>query len=140
MELIIDANELFSAVIALSRGRETKKTEIIFSDKVQLISPALLFYELEKYRELIKAKTGFADTDLDVLIEILKLRIKAIPLHEFSEFISKAESICKDAKDLPYFALALKQKCPLWSGDKALKEQSTIMVFNTKELVERFGL
>lgn len=84
MELIIDANELFSAVIALSRGRETKKTEIIFSDKVRLISPALLFYELEKYRELIKAKTGFTDTDLDVLIEIFKLRIKAIPLHEFS--------------------------------------------------------
>lgn len=139
MELIIDANELFSAVIAISRGRETKKTEIIFSDKVQLISPALLFYELEKYRELIKMKTGFSDTDIDVLIEILKLRIKAIPLHEFSEFISEAENICKDANDIPYFALALKRKCPLWSGDKALREQLTIKVFNTKELVERFG-
>ncbi len=48
MKLIVDANELFSAIIAKGRGKQTKKLDLLFSDDVELFSPALLFRELEK--------------------------------------------------------------------------------------------
>ena len=140
MKLIVDANELFSAIIAKGRGRDTKKLEILFSDKVELFAPVKLFYEMEKYAEEIKAKAGFSDLDFDVFVGILKLRIKSILTEEFADKLLEAKKICLDEKDVPYIALALKLNCPIWSGDKKLKEQRKVKVYNTKELVEEFGL
>ncbi len=140
MKLIVDANELFSALIAKGRGKQTKKLDLLFSDDVELFSPALLFRELEKNRELIKRKAGFSDQDMETLIEILKLRIKVIPADTVLTALEKAKEICPQLKDAPYFAAALVLNCPLWSGDKKLKEQSIVRVLNTKELVELFGL
>ncbi len=42
--------------------------------------------------------------------------------------------------DAPYFALALHLNCAIWSGDKALKGQLKVKVFNIKELVDEFNL
>ncbi len=75
MKLVVDANEVFSALIAQGRLRKTKKVELLFSDKVELYSPSLLFGEIEQNRELIQQKANLNSADLDVLIEILKLRI-----------------------------------------------------------------
>ena len=136
MELVIDANEVFSMIIAQGKGRQTKKLDILFSDQVYLYAPALLFMELEKSKEDIKAKARFNDSDFEVFIEILRLRIKVAGIEEYSEYIEQARKICPDKKDTLYFALALKRKCILWSGDKALRKQSLVKVINTKELLE----
>jgi|SRR3989338_9428072 len=102
MELIVDANELFSAIIAKGRGIQTKKLDILFSEKTKLFAPSLLFKELNKQKNV--------------------------------------EEISTHAKDTLYFAAALKKDCPIWSGEKRLKEQSRVEVFNTKELVDKFSL
>lgn len=140
MELIVDANELFSAIIAKGRGLRTKKLDILFSDKVYLFSPSLLFYELEKNRGIIKEKAGFSDEDFEVFMEILKLRITIVPLDELAGTLLEAIRICPHSKDIPYFAAALMRKCPVWSGDKALKKQKIVEIFNTLELTEKFKL
>ena len=95
---------------------------------------------MEKYAEEIKTKASFSDLDFDVFVGILKLRIKSVLIEEFSDKLLEAKKICLDEKDIPYFALALKLDCPIWSGDKKLKEQEKVRVYNTKELVENFGL
>lgn len=136
MKLVIDANELFSAIIAKSKDLETKKLELIFSDKVELYAPSLLFLELGKNKEEIKNKCSFSQNDFDVFIEILKLRIKVLTFAEFSTKLEEARKICPDQKDLAYFASALHLNCPIWSGEKLLKKQSGVKVFNTKDLVE----
>ncbi len=140
MKLIVDANELFSAIIAKGKGRDTKKLEILFSDEIELFAPVKLFSELEKYAEEIWAKAGLSDLDFNVFVGILKLRVRSVLTEEFSDKLKEAKEICPSEKDIPYFALALKLNCPLWSGDKKLKEQEKIQVYNTKELVEKFRL
>jgi predicted nucleic acid-binding protein len=136
MKLVIDANELFSAMIAKGRGRQTKKLDILFSDKVELFSPKLLFTEFERNREEIKSKSRFSDKDFDVFIGILTSRIEPVPIENFVDKLLEAKEITPHTKDLLYFALALKLDCAIWSGEKRLKEQSAVKVFNTKDLIE----
>ncbi len=140
MKLIVDANELFSAIIAKGKSRNTKKIDILFSNNIELFAPSKLFKELEKNSEEIKTKAGFSDNDFAVFIKILKLRIKSISTDQFSDKLLKAKEISPDEKDILYIALALKLNCPIWSGDKKLKEQSIIEVYNTKDLIERYNI
>ncbi len=51
----------------------------------------------------------------------------------------QAKSICPDPDDIQYFALALKLGCPIWSNDKALKEQNTVEVISTGELIDNLA-
>ena len=140
MKLISDANEIFSIIIAKGKNLQTKKLDILFSDKVELYAPTLLFLEFERNSQEIKEKSGFSDSSFNVFIGILKLRIKIVSFDELFSKLEEAKSICPHEKDLLYFALALKLNCPIWSGEKRFKEQSRIEVFNTKDLVKKFGL
>ncbi len=140
MQLVIDANLVFSMIFSKARGAETKKLEILFSNKFELFAPEILIGELERNKEKIKLNSDFSDIDFDDFIKILKSRITLLPSKYFSDKKSEAEKICKDLKDLTYFALALKLNCPIWSGEKSFKQQSKIKVFNTKELVEESNL
>jgi len=70
------------------------------------------------------------------LFDIFERTLIFIPKEEIDAFIEKAEKISPDPKDVPYFALALKLRCSLWSNDKALKEkQDAVQVYSTQELI-----
>ncbi|MEK6954273.1 MAG: PIN domain-containing protein [Candidatus Micrarchaeota archaeon] len=60
-------------------------------------------------------------------------------LNEYSSLMHQAKSICPDPDDIQYFALALKLGCPIWSNDKALKEQNTVEVISTGELIDNLA-
>lgn len=140
MKLVIDANELFSSIIGKGKGRETKKLDILFSDKIELYAPFKLLAELEKNKGEIKSKSGFSDIDFEVFLAILKLRIKFVETDKFANKIAEAKGICGDPKDIQYIALAMVLNCAIWSGDKELKNQVRVEVYNTKELIEKFGV
>jgi len=140
MKLVVDANELFSAIIAKGRGRNTKKLDLLFSDEIELFAPSLLFKEMERNSEILKSKSRFSDDEFNIFAEILKNEIKTVSLNEFEDKLNEAKSICPDIKDISYFALALKLNCPIWSGDKLLKQQSSVRVLNTKELLKELNL
>ena len=144
MELVfvVDTNEVFSAIIAKGRGLQTKKLDILFSDKIALFAPDFLFKELRKTKNLndLKSKSGFSDNDIEVFIKILELRIKKVSDKDLAEKFAEAESISTHSKDTLYFAAALKLNCPIWSGEKRLKNQSSVKVFNTKDLVKEYEL
>ena len=136
MDLVIDANELFSAIISKGKKRETKKLDVLFSPEIMLFAPALLFKELEKNFFEIQAKAGLLEPDLKLFIKVLQQRIEIVPTEELLPFLLEAKTISPHDKDIPYFAVALRLRCSLWSGDKALKGQSKIKVFNTRDLAE----
>lgn len=140
MRLVIDAHELFSAIIAAGRGRQTKKLEAIFSDKFALCAPYLLFKELANNSEEIKLKSKFSDPEFEKFIKEIKPRIEPVPLEIFADKLFEAKEISPHDKDIPYFAVALALDCPIWSGEKKHSSQSRVKVFNTKDLVELFGL
>jgi predicted nucleic acid-binding protein len=136
VKLVIDANELFSAIITKGKKLQSLVIDIIFSDKIELFAPFRLLAELEKNREEIKKKSGFSDKEFDAFVEILKLRINFIPLEDFLDKISEAKDVSPDPKDIEYFALALKLKCKIWSEEKKLKQQNKVDVLSTNEVVE----
>lgn len=131
MDLVVDANILFSALI-----KDGLNYQFLFDDRFHLFTPEYIFAEFENHKEEIIEKTERTTEEFFRLIEILKRRMIIIPLEELTEYINKAEQITPDPNDFVYFALALKLKCAIWSNDKELKnKQNIIKVYNTSDLL-----
>ena len=133
MDLVIDANILFAALI-----KESVTKELILSNGINLFAPEFLFEEFYKYKEEILKKTNRSLEEFDEIFMILTNIITLIPEEEFCLFLEKARSISPDENDSVYFALALKLNCAIWSNDKKLKNQDKIRVYSTQDLIEIF--
>ena len=133
MDLVIDANILFAALI-----KESVTKELILSNGINLFAPEFLFEEFYKYKEEILKKTNRSLEEFDEIFMILTNIITLIPEEEFGLFLEKARSISPDENDSVYFALALKLNCAIWSNDKKLKNQDRIRVYSTQDLIEIF--
>jgi len=138
MDLVIDANRLFSLVIGKKLHSATM--DIFFSDNADFFAPFRMLAELENNREEIRAKSGFSHEDFDNFISLLKLKVKFLPLEEFMDKVTEAKVISPHSKDIEYFALALKLNCAIWSDEKAFKKQSKDKVLNTSELLIELAL
>ncbi|HLC81483.1 MAG TPA: PIN domain-containing protein [Candidatus Nanoarchaeia archaeon] len=129
MDLVIDANVLFSALI-----KDSFAYNLLFSDAFHIFTPEYIFTELEKHKAEILEKTERTIEEFFRLVETLKRRINIIPLEELIPYVDEAEKLTPDPDDVAYFALALKLNCAIWSNDKKLKEQDKIKVYHTHEL------
>lgn len=136
MKLVVDANELFAGIITKGKNLHSWTLDALFSDKVELFAPFRILVELERNKEEIKDKSGFSERDFEAFIGIIKLRIRFVPLDEFSDKISEALKLAPHPKDAEYFALALKFGCAIWSEEKAFKSHSGVEAFNSRELAE----
>src|SRR3989338_1282292 len=129
MDLVIDANVLFAALI-----KDSFSYNILFSGKFHLFTPEYIFAELEKHKEEIMNKTERTTEEFFRLVETLKRRIVIVPLEELVPYVEEGEKLTPDSDDMAYFALALKLNCAIWSNDKKLKDQNKIKIYNTHEL------
>ena len=129
MDIVIDANVLFSALI-----KDSFAYNLLFSDTFHIFTPEYIFTELEKHKEEILSKTKRTTEEFFRLVETLKRRIVIVPLEELIPYVEEAEKLTPDHDDVAYFALALKLNCAIWSNDKKLKEQDKIKIYNTHEL------
>ena len=139
MKLVVDANILFSFF------RDNPVRFIIINSKLlnlELFSPKYSLEELKrntldlvKYTESDKSQVESTFVELDKFI-------KTFSSEEYKEFKSEAGKISphKSDKDTPYFALALKLRCPIWSNEPKFKDQSSVKVFNTRELSKLLGV
>ncbi|MBI2628657.1 PIN domain-containing protein [Candidatus Pacearchaeota archaeon] len=134
MNLIIDANILFSALI-----KDNLSHTLLFNEKFRLFTPEYIFTELEEHKEEILDKTERTTEEFFKMIETLKRRIVIVPLEELVPYIEEAENITLDTDDMAYFALALKLKCPIWSNDKHLKNQDKVIIYSTEDLLNVLG-
>ena len=131
MDLVIDANEIFAAII-----KESRTHELIFDERLHLFTTEFFFTEFNKHSEEIQKKTGRTQEGLNNLLDVLKRKITLIPLEELLSFIDEAEKISPDPDDVAYIALALKLKCAIWSQDRKLKEkQNRVQVYSTEDLI-----
>jgi len=134
MDIVIDANELFSSIIAKGKNKNSRTIEIFFSEGVRLYAPFKIMDELQKNREEIITKSSFSASEYELFLRILKLRITFIQPDSFSEKIREAKNLAPHQKDVEYFALALKINAVIWSEEKGFKDQMRIKVFSTNEL------
>ena len=109
--------------------------KLIFEEDLLLYAPEFLLEEFSKYKAMILAKTKRTKEEMELIFDILKARIKFIPKEDLRPFISVAETIAPDPKDIPYFAAAIKIGAKLWSNDKKLREQNQVKVVATHELL-----
>ncbi|MBS3140726.1 PIN domain-containing protein [Candidatus Woesearchaeota archaeon] len=131
MELVLDANILFSALI-----KSSSTQNLIFNLNCELYSPSYILDEFEKYETELLIKSGQKKEEFTKIFNMLKSIIKIVPEKEYFQFMKEAEKISPDFKDIHYFALALKLKCPIWSNDKRLKEQNQVKIVSTTELLK----
>lgn len=134
MDLVVDANVLFSAAI-----RDSATATLILHDDLRLHAPAYLFEEFETYRGTLLDRTHREPQDFTRFVEILRGRISIVQRSAFEHHERTAENVCPDPGDVPYFALALALEARLWSDDRALRDQSAVPVVTTTELLERLG-
>ena len=131
MDLVVDANILFAALI-----KKSVSYALLFSDRLHLFTPEYVFTEFEEHEEEILEKSERTHEEFFRLLEILKRRIVLVPLEELVPYVEEAEKITPDPDDTEYFALTLKLKCSIWSNDKKFKKQDKVKVYSTSELIK----
>jgi len=134
MDLIVDANVLFAALI-----KEGICADILFKSELHFFSPDHILTELEEHREELQEKTQRSAEEFEKVITLLRRRITLIPLEELVPYVHEASTICPDVDDIAYFCVALKIGCAIWSYDKSIKEkQDRIQIVTTSDLIRMF--
>jgi predicted nucleic acid-binding protein len=133
MPIVVDANILFAALL-----KDSSTRRLLLSRRIVPVTSEFVLDEFNKHIAELSQKTGLDKGQLGNLLgELLESsKIKIVPKDEIKQFMNDATSISPDKDDVPYFALALKLQCPIWSNDKKLKEQSVVKISNTEELVK----
>src|SRR3989344_1583056 len=133
MELVLDANILFSALIRDSHTRHF----LLFSGH-SFYTPEFVFEEINDHMDEIKEKTMVSEPEIkEILGNIIAFGgIKIIPLDELKSHRDEAKRISPDPKDGHYIALPLKRKCAIWSNDRELKlKQDSVKVYASEEFM-----
>jgi predicted nucleic acid-binding protein len=139
MELVVDAAIIFSFFKPDSFTRRLVK--VLYVNRVKLYSPDYLFEELLSLKDKARESAGISEQEFLAAYILLETLIEAVPKEEYALFLPQAGEMLKEhRKDIPYFALALKLNCPLWSNEKKLKDQDRIVVHSTQELKKMFNV
>ncbi|MFH1152109.1 MAG: PIN domain-containing protein [Nanoarchaeota archaeon] len=134
MKLVVDTNVLVSFFRLNPVNKIISKSKSL---NLQLFSPEYTIEELKKNKQdiLKYSKLNLEQFNLK-LLELFTF-VETIPKDSFKEFKSQAEQLIHE-KDTPFFALALKLNCPIWSNEPSFKEQSEVIVLSNKEVIELF--
>ncbi|MEK6887711.1 MAG: PIN domain-containing protein [Candidatus Aenigmatarchaeota archaeon] len=138
MELVVDANVLFS----FFKSESTVRDIIIDPESkfgLMLYAPELMLSELDKHKSEICVKARISEEGYELSRNVLETFVKSMPNEFWQDCKEDASKLLPEhPKDTPYFALALKLGCAIWSNEKKLKWQSVVKIFSTKELLELF--
>jgi predicted nucleic acid-binding protein len=131
MDLVIDANILFAALI-----KDSTTLDILFNENIHLFAPEFLLEEFYKHKDEILNKTKRSKEEFEDIYDLLKKVITIIPSEEFYQYLKDAEILISDKDDISYLALALRLNIPIWSNDKKFKDQKTIKVYSTADILK----
>lgn len=141
-ELIVDASILFSFFSSSSARRKVFKK--LLDKECNLISPEYVLDELFDNKPDIMHFAKVNGSGFNEIFSELNRELNTFEEKEYSKFLSEANKISphpSDTKDDPYFALSLSlNKIPIWSDEEAFKQQSTIEIFSTEDLMRLFGM
>jgi len=132
MRLIIDNNILFSIMNPLSVS-----AYLFSSIRAKFFAPEFLKIELDKYKSECLVKSKLSEQQFEIRRTEVESSITFFELDEYEAYLDKAIESLEDPKDSPYLALALELNISIWSNDPHLKQQSSVKVFTTQELIEK---
>ena len=137
MLLVVDANVVFSSLIRKGNPFKVFEANNVI-ERFEFVAPEFLFSEIKKKFGKILEETKLSKEELSEAISFIKEQVEFIPSSEFLDKLPEAIKI--NLKDSPYLALALKLDCPIFSGDKKLKEQSLVKILSPRQLLDILGI
>jgi len=134
MNIIIDSNELFSALIKDSITRK-----IILEYASFFLFPSFIFEEMQKHKTELLKKSRMSGEDFSKLLQLILKKVVIVPNEVLIPYRKEAFEIVKniDPDDVLFVACALAYyNSIIWSNDRKLKKQSRVKVLNTKEIIK----
>lgn len=135
MKLVVDSNRIMAALIKNSTSRE-----ILLDEKYDFVGVSFSQYEIRKHQKLILKKAEISEKQYQVTFNLVFSKIKLFDENEVQlKFLEKAFAIMKeiDETDTPFLALALQEKCVIWSDDKHFLKQNKVKVWSTRKLAKK---
>lgn len=134
MRVVVDTNMVIAALI-----KDSKAREILASGEFEFFSPEFVLEEIEKYKVLIREKSGLSEDELELLISLVFEDIRIVPSYDYETFKEAAMEIMEeDVKDAPYVACYLALKCDgIWTNDPDYSNKEGIKTLSTKELLAK---
>ena len=136
MQLVVDTN------ILLSFFRDNPVRFIIVNAEllgISLYCPEDVIDELKNNESDILKYSKLSSSQFKEALAELSKFIEIVPKSSFDMFESEAKKLIHD-KDIPVFALALKLNCSIWSNEPRFKKQSSVKIFNSRDLRDFLGL
>ena len=135
MFIVSDTNRMYSSLLSKGKAFEVFKLNSLL-DKFQFISPELIFSEIGRNLDDILKRSKLPKEEISEVFSFIKEQVNTIPFEDFNKHASEAESLAPHSKDIQFFALSLAfNNCPIWSDEKAFKEQDKIEIFDTDKLL-----
>jgi predicted nucleic acid-binding protein len=134
MNIIIDSNVLFSALI-----KDSMKRKLILNYDGFFLFPEFIFEEMEEHKEELLNKSKMNQDDFGKLLGVILQKVVIVPNEILQPFKEEAVQIVKDIDidDVLFAACALAyENSIIWSDDKGLKRQKKIKVLNTEEIIK----
>jgi predicted nucleic acid-binding protein len=127
--IIIDTNLIFSSLLSPA----SHIREILLDDTFTFYAPNYIIAEIFKHQKKMLKYTKLNDVEFFKYFNGIIENIKFIPL-DFISIQSRqiAYDLCYDIdpKDIPFVALSIELKAPLWTGDGKLKRGLTAKGFS----------
>jgi predicted nucleic acid-binding protein len=135
MKLVIDANVDISALVADSKTRA-----LIVTLKPDLLTPAVVYEEIENYEGLIVEKSGMEPDRVTQFVDLLFQYIKVVPADDFYPAIDRENEAIGDTDpdDVLYLACASATDGAIWSDDSDFDEQDLVEVYSTSDVIDSF--
>ena len=120
----------------------------VMEQGAKIYAPAFFLEELRKHQDEITRKAGLDKSGFQTKKRELEVKIEIVGQKEYSSqlkaFEMHLENLPEDIareiiEDEDFAALAIRQKCPLWSNDRLLKKQKLVPVLDTREIIELLG-
>jgi len=116
MEVVIDSNVFFSALIA----RDTQ-LHLLFNQQLSVFAPEVFRTEVVNHQDEILAKSGLSENEFERLSRKMFLAIQLVPLSDYKAFLPAARKILVGhTKDAEFIALCIMKGLKLWTYEKRL--------------------
>ena len=133
MRLVVDTNRIIAALVKDSASRK-----ILLSDKIDFLTIEITKQEIEEHRQELLDKTRLIDEQLNLALSFLFSRVFVVSDIVVESKMDEAKKIMDalDPDDTPFIALALAvENDGIWSDDRHFKQQNTIRIWETKDLL-----
>tara|TARA_Y100000310_G_scaffold344551_1_gene457922 strand:- start:3928 stop:4329 length:402 start_codon:yes stop_codon:yes gene_type:complete len=133
MEVILDANIIFSAMISDSTTRK-----IIKNSEISFYYPESALESIIAYKEELMHKGKLSEYEFYSLLLSLFKKISIIPDTDMVPVWERSEEIMLDIdkEDVLFIAAALSMKnSVIWTNDKHFQLQKEIKIITTKDII-----